>query len=113
MFERKDFISHAGKPLHWKIECDELSDEDLETLAYVVSRRIQFSSVVGIPRGGVRFADALKKYVSESGPRLLVDDVLTTGLSMDTERKYGDVGVVIFSRGLCPSWIIPIFQCFL
>lgn len=106
MFEKKDFISHAGLHLTWKIECDDLTDADIETLAFMVSEHIEFKEVFGIPRGGVRFANALQKYVvsqetqthKQFCERLVVDDVFTTGRSMQDVLKDGDVGLVIFSR---------------
>lgn len=113
MFEKKDFTSHAGLSLSWKIECDDLTDNDLDTLAHLVAQQFIFSSVYGIPRGGTRFAAALQKYVSSVGPRLLVDDVFTSGKSMADEYQRDDIGVVIFSRGVVPlpKWITAIFVC--
>ena len=32
LFIREDFISHAGLPLTWKVECDALSEGDYEAL---------------------------------------------------------------------------------
>lgn len=29
LFIKEDFISHAGLPLTWKVECDALSDSDM------------------------------------------------------------------------------------
>lgn len=108
LFSKQTFISHAGLSLSWKIDCDALTDEDIETLAFVISQRFNFSSVYGIPRGGVRLANALKQYTT-IGPRLIVDDVLTTGKSMEEVYETGDVGVVIYARNRCPDWVLPIF----
>jgi hypothetical protein len=63
----------------------------------------------------VRFAKALEKYIDPDGDiRLIVDDVLTTGTSMEEARKqlgWDDAtGIVIFARGRCPDWILPIFD---
>lgn len=111
MFRKHVFKSHSGLELNWKIECDDLTQEDIDTLAFIISNKFKFGSVYGIPNGGIRMAKALDKYsLSGSFSRLLVDDVLTTGGSMEKEYKEGDIGVVIFSRGKCPSWITPIFQ---
>jgi orotate phosphoribosyltransferase-like protein len=72
--------------------------------------------VVGIPRGGVPFAQALAPFVTPgSKDVLIVDDVLTTGQSMENERKqYPNqpvTGVVVFNRALLLSdWIVPIFD---
>jgi len=46
---------------------------------------------------------------------LIVDDVLTTGSSMEEVRKemgtyYQSEGFVLFARGECPDWITPLFQ---
>ena len=41
---------------------------------------------------------------------LIVDDVFTTGASMEALHTPGDIGAVVFARGLCPSWITPLFQ---
>ena len=98
-------------PLSWKIECDDLTQMDWACLAEVISRRFLFSEVVGVPRGGLALAKALQPYCT-SGPRLIVDDVLTTGQSMEGVRRYqDDVGVVVFARGPCPDWVYPIFRC--
>lgn len=110
MFVRQNFVSHSGLNLDWKIECDDLSNGDIETLAYVISKKVTFGSIYGIPRGGRRLANALQKYCT-TGPRLLVDDVLTTGGSLEAVRQPGDLGVVIFARGPCPDWVIPLFTC--
>jgi len=106
----EEFISHAGRLLDFKIECDALSDADIAALASVIARRIKFGAVYGVPRGGLRLANALEPYAT-SGPRLIVDDVLTTGKSMvEVRNSTNDRGVVIFARGPCPDWITPIFS---
>ena len=46
LFIREDFISHAGLPLTWKVECDALSEGDYEALAKIVSEKIKFKDVV-------------------------------------------------------------------
>jgi len=114
MFEHIDFWSHSGFPLTWKIDCDALTDADIEALAWVISGVLTFGKVVGIPTGGDRLAKALEQYVNVASPvTLLVDDVLTTGLSMKAARKALTepvTGVVIFSRKSAPAWIYPLFQ---
>ncbi len=32
LFIKEDFISHAGLPLTWKVECDALDENDYEAL---------------------------------------------------------------------------------
>lgn len=113
LFNLGDFVAHSGKTLPWKINCDALSPQDWECLARMVADMVgDFSLVVGVPRGGLALEAALRKYISPTGPTLIVDDVLTTGGSMN-EFKYWEedvVGSVVFARGKCPSWITPVFQ---
>lgn len=124
LFQKKEFISHSGNLLDWKIDCDALSDEDITALAYTISRHFSFKKVVGIPRGGERLAEALEEYENEDyWATLVIDDVMTTGASMEdtrlslyaenTEKHFSVLGIVIFSRMVaedCPSWIYPVFQ---
>ncbi len=113
LFENKPFSSHGGITLSFKIECDALNDADLATLADLINRGFVFGKVYGVPRGGTRLADALRKFCVASEVTLIVDDVFTTGASMENARQEigeNSVGVVIFARADCPSWIHPIFQ---
>jgi orotate phosphoribosyltransferase len=109
--ERKRFVSHSGRQLDFKIECDALTDEEIATFAAIIAARQGFSEVVGVPRGGIRLADALRSHCTE-GPLLVVDDVLTTGWSMEEYRAGGHdvIGAVMFARGPCPDWVLPVFQ---
>lgn len=113
LFVNTEFTAHAGRQLKFKIECDALTDEDIGTLAAIIARNYTFRRVCGVPRGGLRLAQALEKYVSPEGLTLIVDDVLTSGMSMEKAREdYEDetLGVVIFARGPCPSWVQAVFQ---
>ncbi len=84
---RKSFVTHSGAPSDFKIACDALTDEELETFAVLISKRFRFGRVHGIPRGGWPIANALQKYCTRfAGGRLIVDDVLSTGRSMEGER---------------------------
>jgi adenine/guanine phosphoribosyltransferase-like PRPP-binding protein len=117
IFQLFDFILPNGDPSIYKIECDHLTDEDIECFAKMVSH-VSFKSVEGIPRGGVLFAKALEKYIDpESEVHLVVDDVLASGKSMtDAMQAAFDGGeevvrgVVIFSRGPKINNCVPIFQ---
>lgn len=115
LFERKTFTMHSGDKSDFKIECDALTNEDIETLALLVSKKYDFNLVIGIPTGGEAFAEKLIKYKNpKSSTVLVVDDVLTTGASME-EYHYNiegkeNIGVVIFARGECPAWVTPIFK---
>ena len=104
---------HSGGISNFKIDCDALSGEDWRTLARIIADSFRFGKVVGIPTGGLKLAEALKPYISEgSRLTLVVDDILTTGHSMEEMRLDipGSVwGIVVFARGRCPDWITPIF----
>jgi len=109
LFALTNFVSSAGIPLKWKIDCDALTDWDIETIAFVISEKFKFRAVYGVPTGGIRLSKALEKYRTE-GRFLIVDDVFTTGKTMENARTdEDDIGVVIVARGKCPSWITPVF----
>jgi orotate phosphoribosyltransferase len=120
VFDKKDFVSHSGEKLTWKIEVDDLDHYDIETLAYLISQRKKFTKVFGVPTGGNRLAFELAQY-EDLMPNtiLLVDDVMTTGGSMESMKvelqnqypTFDIEGVVIFCRDIekCPSWVEPIF----
>jgi len=116
LFQKINVILHSGKKSDFKIECDDLSYSDVETLCYLISKKFKFFSVFGVPTGGIKFAEKLKKYCTNNpdDPTLVVDDVLTTGNSMiefvKEQNIPNPIGVVLFSRGKCPDWISPMFQ---
>ncbi len=113
IFIREDFISHAGLPLTWKVECDALTDKDYEALAKIVSEKMTFRDVKGIPRGGIPFENTLKQYCtnSDDDPLLICDDVYTTGTSMREVYEDGAIGVVIFARNeITDDWVKAIWQ---
>lgn len=84
LFVPQTFVGHSGDTLHWKIECDALTEEDWRCLALMACSVVPpFNRVEGIPRGGLPFAEALSEHVSPTAHAwLLVDDVWTTGESM-------------------------------
>ena len=100
LFQRGSFILASGKASHFKIECDALTNEDWETLAMLIAERCSpFGTVEGIPTGGIKLANALRKYSSSnSSLRLLVDDVYSTGQSLGKMRKRNDEVWVVFAR---------------
>lgn len=120
LFQTGNFKLNSGKESSWKIECDSLTDDDIAALAEMIRQMVgPFNAVIGVPRGGLRLASALRPFASGFFPCLIVDDVLTTGGSMERTKKeyartYGHLtpvnGAVIFARGPCPSWIKPLFQ---
>jgi len=105
LFHGKPFVSSAGIPLPFKIECDHLKDTDLETLAAYAAKKLpDFGTVTGVPRGGDRLAHFFRKYEKPYSTRLLiVDDVWTTGKNMlyySSRIVVGDdwIGCVLFER---------------
>ena len=111
LFQFGDFTLHSGQRTDWKIDCDALTDSDIETLAKIISQRFRFSRVEGVSTGGLRLAKALENYCSLRERLLIVDDVLTTGASMEKQRAGREAtGVVIFARGDCPAWVTALFQ---
>ena len=110
MFEYGDYVLHSGSHSAFRIDCTALTHYDLCALASMVVPTLKpFGQVYGIPRGGIRFADVLQSY-STIGSRLVVDDVLTTGASMQDEYMQGDQGLVIFARTHdVPTWVHAMF----
>jgi hypothetical protein len=122
----KSFTLHSGGTSRVKLECDALTDADWECVAYMLWERLPpFGWVKGIPRGGLKLAQALvrRSFAEQpTGPSLLtlpfllVDDVLTTGRSMEEERariQQADprclvLGAVLFARNPGPDWIYPL-----
>ena len=119
LFQWGLFTLNSGAKSAWKIECDALSIDDWAALAEMVRQMVgPFSTVEGVPTGGLLLAQALKPYTSKlpDMPHLIVDDVLTTGGSMERLKTVSGgqfrniMGAVIFARGPCPHWIKPLFQ---
>jgi len=117
LFLRGTFVFNSGVEGDWKIECDALTEEDWQTLAMLISRRVgSFSDVEGVPRGGLKLARYLTAYMTPHvGPLLIVDDVCTTGGSLERQRagrlhgENGILGFVVFNRGTLPIWCSALF----
>lgn len=116
LFQQGDFTLHSGKKSSWKIDCDALTDEDWATLARIAATEYlgPFGSVEGVPQGGLKFAEALRKYITPGCPMVLVaDDVLTTGRSMIEQagHRANVAGVVVFSRSssFVLPWVLALF----
>jgi|SRR5215471_19700633 len=114
VFQLGEFRLHSGSISRLKIEYDNVSDEDVKTHAFLISKLVgPFATLEGIPTGGLRLARELEQYKTH-GSHLIVDDVLTTGRSMEEARKGRPfitvVGAVVFARGKYPSWIRPLFR---
>jgi len=114
LFQLGNFKLHSGAHTNFKIECDALTAEDWDALAFLLIMRIgRFSTVVGVPTGGEQFAKALHSYRTSNidthsnnpFPVLVVDDVLTTGNSIiEVGTQYERwVGGVAFCRN--PSFL--------
>ena len=104
------FNLHSGQISNWIIDCNALTDDDLQCLAHLGRALVgPFGFCVGIPKGGLRLAMALARY-STIGPCLVVDDVFTTGQSMEEYNTGEEKGLVIFARATTPEWITPIFK---
>jgi hypothetical protein len=103
----------SGKPSLFKIECDALTPEDWACLAYLGSSLVpKFGEVVGVPNGGLAFAEAMSHFSRRSRwprPRLVVDDVYTTGGSIRKIMREGDLALVAFARKPLPPDIRAIW----
>lgn len=118
LFEQGDFTLHSGGKSKYRINCERLTDGDIEMVAARLAETLPpFHGVQGIPQGGLRLAKALEAYIVKGADSFVIaDDVWTTGASMAALRKMIEDdhqfvwGVVIFRRGLnneCPSWVFP------
>lgn len=118
LFRSGSFLLHAGGTSDFKIDCDALSDKDIKVLAAQLAKRLPTFriNVYGVPRGGLRLAVAMEQYGRVEGPRLVVDDVYTTGTAIHDYASYqclapGEwIGAVLFARSPTPPHIIPLFS---
>jgi len=121
LFQSINFKSHSGLDLSWKIEMDALSDPDWFTIKRMILELTPpFREAVGIPKGGVKLGDLLNEHATgkEEDPICIVDDVLTTGESMEyfltqyqrNRRPFTAIGWVVFARTQCPPWVTALFQ---
>ena len=130
LFKVGNFESHSSGNLKWKVECDALTDADWDGIVQAAVGlgllHTGYSQITPIPTGGVPFAESIKRHLAVyrqsagtglGGPVLFVDDVLTTGRSMEQARlalKLEDFrfarGIVAFARGPCPDWVKPVWR---
>lgn len=110
------YTGTSGKELHGKIECDALTRDDYEWFAAEIVRIIgPFRAVEGVPTGGLPLADALTPYIhqgwdNEWMPLLIVDDVWTTGKTMNEYRDEREaIGAVMFARYAVDPWVEAVF----
>lgn len=108
LFQSGDFTVVHDRPLTWKIECDAISQDEWAGLAAIAAEVIDlgsFSTVLGVPRGGLPWAEALRPYCTGAGDRILVaEDVWMTGVSINKfvqDQGYPEfawAGLVAFAR---------------
>lgn len=118
LFNSGEFTLNSGQKSFFKVDCDALTDRDIDCLARLIKDNLPlFGWVEGVPTGGLRLAEALKPLsepdCTEIG--LIVDDVLTTGNSMETQRAgRAAMGIVIFNRmpmmNVTPGWIRSVWR---
>lgn len=125
LFQKGNFTLASGFVSPYKIDCDALTEDDLECIAYLLYQKLTpFGTVVGVPTGGERLARAMQPYKTPGSTTwLIVDDVFTTGKSMwefiqktVPKQENGDdwavsfEGAVIFARNPPHHWIESLFQ---
>lgn len=126
LFKLGDFRLHSGGQSFWKIDCDDLTDDDIDTLSTLMALTIGPSTpikkIIGVPEGGSRLAarlglgDRVNMQEGRRGITLIVDDVFTTGGAMletlrsNRLREHEAVGLVVFARKPCPWWVTPLFR---
>lgn len=120
LFQTGNFRLASGRSSPWKIECDALASKDWQALAMMAMEFLPpFREVVGVPTGGLPFAEALKGWETHDPEDrlLIVDDVFTTGKSIEAVRGKLElvqnmevIGLVAFARGKPFSWVQPLFQ---
>ena len=121
LFQSIDFTSNSGLDLSWKIEMDALSDPEWFTIKKMIMELTPpFKEAVCIPQGGIKLGDLLNEHGTgkKEDPICIVDDVLTTGESMEyfltqyqrNRRPFTAIGWVVFARGQCPGWVTSLFQ---
>lgn len=106
LFRSGAFTLASGERSPFKIDCDALTSADWATLAAMVEDAfpLGFSEVVGVPTGGFRLAEALQPWANaKRNARLVVDDVLTTGRSIQRLMGPHDWGFVVFARRPPPT----------
>lgn len=105
----------SGLISSFKIECDDISSSDWWNAALIMGQAIPaFGRVESVISGGDKWASYWHSLAVQGNPNLLiVDDVLTTGASMEKQRHGRPaLGVVMFARGPVPDWVTPMFSIY-
>lgn len=132
IFKSQTITKSDGTKLDWVIDCDDFTDTELGIFAkLIISKYPDFFLVTHpnshygscVPRLAKAIADIkIGTPLDQAKYILIVDDVLTSGKSMEDlaigyrEKRTWDprfqniVGAVIFARGPCPAWITPLFS---
>lgn len=121
-----DFTLHSGGKSWWRIDCDAFKDSEIHLLAKLIAEKVGEFDFIRYPKSHPgssvpKLASALERYARhrEFGTEimLVVDDVLTTGKSIqpyyESNGAHNGIevkGAVIFARGECPDWVTPIFR---
>ena len=66
IIQKNNIVLNSGHPSDFKIECDALTDEDWECLAYLISKQVRFDVVIGVPTGGLKLQKALEQYATKT-----------------------------------------------
>ena len=106
--------------MSWKIECDALSYLEWYTIKKMIMEiSPPFREAIGVPKGGIKLAELLNEHATgkESDPICIVDDVHTTGESMNEFKRIRQwrnptkyIGWVVFARCQTPDWVRALFQ---
>ncbi len=129
-----EYSLNSGLTSDYKLVADAFIRANIKGLPKLISRMVgPFGSVYGVSRGGLKLAERLKPLVFNGTlgghlvPHLIVDDVLTTGRSLQRafdahksqwpggepnplNRPPAIIGCVVFARGRCPPWVKSLFQ---
>ena len=117
LFNFGRFKLHSGKNSNFKIDCDFLTDADLNALANLIRGDYRLCEFIGVPKGGLKFAKALNLTNNNYNlyhSKVVVDDVLTTGHSILSKmwEVHAERGLVIFARGPLPEGVDAIFKMY-
>ncbi len=118
LFELRRTTLSSGIVGGWRINFELLLDADVLTFATLIEQRVGlFGKVEGVPTGGDRLGECLRRWLHPTSDVLLiVDDVLTTGGSIRRQRNGRKaVGWVVFDRSKefgmeRPRWVQALWR---
>lgn len=122
LFEKVEKVGASGVKLPWVVDFDAISDDVVEEIAYIAAPMLPaFGAVAGVPKGkslksrggldnGRRLEVAFTPFISYGcRTTLLVDDVWTTGGSMEDYAHDVSLtpldwfGFVVYARSELPD----------